>query len=132
MIVEADQLGFPHVRRLLVIDAQSENKRTGKVSSERRFYLCSHTPETADVRTLARYARGHWGGVEIRNHWRHDALWREDKTLLRSDEARTNLCLIRHFVRTKALRSGYACLPELFAAARGDSTLGLKLICDDG
>jgi choline dehydrogenase-like flavoprotein len=120
------------VRQLLVVDAQSEKKRTGKVSAERRFYLCSHDPTQAGVRALARYARDHWGGVEIRNHWRHDALWSEDKTLLRTAQARVNLCLLRHFVRTKALRAGYSNLPELFAAARGTPWFGIRLLCGDG
>ena len=32
--------------------------------------------------TLA-LVRGHWGGVEIRNHWRRDAVWGEDRSRTR-------------------------------------------------
>jgi hypothetical protein len=50
--------------------------------------------------------RGHWAGVEIRNHWRRDALWGEDRGRLRNPKALANLAL---------LRSALLCvLPERF------------------
>ncbi|MCC5023982.1 MAG: hypothetical protein J6386_14875 [Candidatus Synoicihabitans palmerolidicus] len=40
--------------------------------------------------------RGHWGGVEIRNHWRRDACWREDHSRTRNVNAPlANLALLR-------------------------------------
>jgi predicted transposase YbfD/YdcC len=39
--------------------------------------------------------RGHWGGVEIRNHWRRDALMGEDRSRSRNANLLANLALIR-------------------------------------
>jgi hypothetical protein len=47
--------------------------KTGKLSTETRYYLSSQFPgERTDLDWHA-LIRGHWGGVEIRNHWRRDA-----------------------------------------------------------
>lgn len=40
--------------------------------------------------------RGHWGGVEIRNHWRRDACLGEDKTRSRNPHIVANLALLRN------------------------------------
>lgn len=39
--------------------------------------------------------RGHWGGVEIRNHWRRDATMGEDRSRSRNPNLLANLALIR-------------------------------------
>jgi hypothetical protein len=38
---------------------------------------------------------GHWGGVEIRNHWRRDVLMGEDRSRSRQPNLLANLALIR-------------------------------------
>jgi hypothetical protein len=40
--------------------------------------------------------RGHWGGVEIRNHWRRDALMEEDGSRSRNPNLLANLALLRN------------------------------------
>jgi predicted transposase YbfD/YdcC len=40
--------------------------------------------------------RGHWGGVENRNHWRRDALMGEDRSRSRNANLLANLALIRN------------------------------------
>lgn len=52
-----------------------------------------------DARTPAQWhalVRGHWGGVEIRNHWRRDAIWGEDRSRTRNLHALANLALLRN------------------------------------
>lgn len=39
--------------------------------------------------------RGHWGGIENRNHWRRDALCGEDRTRRRKPRLVANLALLR-------------------------------------
>ena len=39
--------------------------------------------------------RGHWGGVEIRNHWRRDAVMGEDRSRSRHPKLLANLALLR-------------------------------------
>ena len=70
-------------------------KRTAVTSDEVRYYLSSaeataHTP----TQWLA-LIQGHWAGVEIRNHWRRDALWGEDRSRSRNPNALANLALLR-------------------------------------
>ena len=40
--------------------------------------------------------RGHWGGVENRNHWRRDALLGEDRSRSRNASLLANMALIRN------------------------------------
>ena len=39
--------------------------------------------------------RGHWAGVEIRNHWRRDVIFGEDDSRSRNPNLLANLALIR-------------------------------------
>ena len=50
-----------------------------------------HTP--AQWRSLV---RGHWGGVEIRNHWRRDAVRGEDRSRTRHPGLLASLALLRN------------------------------------
>ncbi len=50
--------------------------------------------------------RGHWGGVEIRNHWRRDAVWGEDHSRTRHAGVLASVALLRHAL--------FALLPEHF------------------
>nr|WP_020494406.1 DDE transposase family protein [Verrucomicrobium sp. 3C] len=40
--------------------------------------------------------REHWGGIEIRNHWRRDVLMGEDRSRSRQPNLLANLALIRN------------------------------------
>ncbi len=40
--------------------------------------------------------RSHWGGVEIRNHWRRDAIMGEDRSRTRNPNALASLALLRN------------------------------------
>jgi len=42
------------------------------------------------------HIRGHWGGIEIRNHWRKDACLFEDKTRSRNPNIVAALALLRN------------------------------------
>lgn len=42
--------------------------------------------------------RGHWGGIEIRNHWRKDACLLEDKTRSRNPNIVAAFAMIRNLV----------------------------------
>ena len=69
--------------------------KTATTTTETRAYLSSQLP---DERTPAQWhglIRGHWAGVEIRNHWRRDACWGEDRSRTRRPNALANLALLR-------------------------------------
>ena len=40
--------------------------------------------------------RGHWGGIEIRNHWRKDACLQEDKTRSRNPTTVATMAMLRN------------------------------------
>jgi len=76
------QVGFPHIQTVVKIWRKSTAYKTDE--KEICYYLSS---EPFDRRTPEQWlglVRGHWGGVEIRNHWRKDACLLEDKTRSRN------------------------------------------------
>ena len=62
----------------------------GKVSAERRHYLCSIT----DVARIALTMRHHWA-IENQQHWILDVQFGEDAYRTRKDHSAANLGLIR-------------------------------------
>lgn len=70
-------------------------KKTGLSSSESRYYLSSALPEQYTPAGWLELIRGHWAGVEIRNHWRRDALMGEDRSRSRNANLLANLALLR-------------------------------------
>jgi predicted transposase YbfD/YdcC len=65
---------------------------TGKVSTERRYYISSLKGN--DAAKMARAVRGHWG-VENKLHWRLDMSFREDESRLRKDHSAENFSRLR-------------------------------------
>ena len=52
--------------------------------AELRYYLSSYQIKEKTPKRWMGLIRGHWGGVENRNHWRKDACLFEDKTRSRN------------------------------------------------
>ncbi len=90
------QVGFPHIQTVVKIwRTSTANKTTEK---EICYYLSS---EPFDRRTPEQWldlVRGHWGGVEIRNHWRKDAILLEDKTRSRNPVIVGSLAMLRNIL----------------------------------
>lgn len=91
--MEAD---FPFARSLIVVRSERTIKKENKTTSENRFYLSSHFPNRYALAEWNSIIRGHWGGVEIRNHWKRDVGMGEDKSRTRNTSALANLALIRN------------------------------------
>lgn len=79
-------------------------KKTQQTSTETRYYLSSEEPPQRTPAQWQQLVRGHWGGVEIRNHWRRDAVWGEDRSRTHNATALANLALLRNAL--------FALLPE--------------------
>jgi predicted transposase YbfD/YdcC len=78
-----------------VVRSQRTIKKTAVTSTESRYYLSSALPEHYTPAQWLQLIRGHWAGVEIRNHWRRDVLMGEDGSRSRNANLLANLALIR-------------------------------------
>jgi predicted transposase YbfD/YdcC len=80
---------------LIVLRSERTLKKTGETTTESRYYLASAPPQQYRPEQWQGLIRGHWGGVEIRNHWRRDVLMGEDRSRSRNANLLANLALIR-------------------------------------
>jgi predicted transposase YbfD/YdcC len=94
--VDALNLDFPFARTLLVVRSERTIKKSGHTTSESRYYLSSAEPSDYSAQKWLALTRGHWAGVENRNHWRRDALMGEDRSRTRHASALANLALLRN------------------------------------
>lgn len=70
-------------------------KKTNQSTTEPHYYLSSALPEQYRPPQWLALIRGHWAGVEIRNHWRRDVIFGEDGSRSRNPNLLANLALIR-------------------------------------
>ncbi|HWH70112.1 MAG TPA: hypothetical protein VNT26_12055, partial [Candidatus Sulfotelmatobacter sp.] len=94
--VEPLTVDFPFARSLIVVRNERTVKKTGLTSTESHYYLSSAYPQEYRPEQWLALIRGHWGGVEIRNHWRRDAVLREDRSRSRQPNLLANVALIRN------------------------------------
>lgn len=95
-----------------------------------RHYISSQPPESRTNAGWDRLIRGHWGGVENRNHWSKDAIWGEDTTRSRNPNLVGTLALIRNALLKIVAdsRDTYGSLPALTEALRANESETYRLI----
>lgn len=71
-------------------------KKTAQSTTEPHYYLSSAPPEPYRPHQWLGLIRGHWAGVEIRNHWRRDVIFGEDQSRSRNPNLLANVALIRN------------------------------------
>ena len=120
---------FPFARSIVVVRSEATIKKTGKTIPESRYYVSSAEPAERTPEQWQDLVRGHWGGVEIRNHWRRDAIWGEDGSRTRDATALANLALLRNALLA-LLPEHYAevSLPEIHEQLHSDPAECLRLI----
>ena len=89
-------VGMVGAQTLLVLQVERTHKKTDKQTRETRFYISSAPAQSRPAKAWDELIRGHWGGVEIRNHWRRDAQMGEDNTRSRNPTLIANLALLRN------------------------------------
>jgi predicted transposase YbfD/YdcC len=89
---------FPYARSLIVLRNTRTVKKTSQTTTEPHSYLSSLSPDHCCPGDWLNLIRGHWGGVEIRNHWRRDALMGEDASRSRQPNLLANLALLRNLL----------------------------------
>lgn len=87
---------FPFARTVVVVHKECTVKKTGLTSNDSRYYLSSALPDQFSEPQWLNLIRQHWGGVEIRNHWRRDAQMGEDDSRSRNTNLLANMALIRN------------------------------------
>ena len=91
---------FPFARSLMVVRSNRTVKKTGQTSTESRYYLSSLPPQDYTAAQWLGLIREHWGGVEIRNHWRRDTQMGEDRSRSRHPNLLANMALLRSALLT--------------------------------
>lgn len=119
---------FPHARSVIAVWLKSE--RNGEETVTLRYYISSHAPGDHAAAQWHQLIRGHWGGVENRNHWSRDAIWREDATRSRNPNLVGNLALLRNALLAIAFTElkTYGSLPAFTEAMQADRKLPVGLI----
>jgi predicted transposase YbfD/YdcC len=86
----AAERDFPHLAAIAMVECATQ--REGRVTQERRYYLCS---AKLDAETFAKAVRAHWG-VENRLHWVLDVIFHDDLSRLRSGFGPQNMAVFKH------------------------------------
>jgi predicted transposase YbfD/YdcC len=94
--LEPDAAGFAGARSLIVVRSEVYTKKTKCSTQETRYYLSSQFPHERSPAQWQALVRGHWAGVESRNHWRRDHLWGEDGSRTNKPQALANMALLRN------------------------------------
>lgn len=127
--VEPMAVDFPFARSILIVEAHRTENKSARTSTETRYYLSSLEGEEHTPPQWLELVRGHWAGVENRNHWRRDACLGEDRTRSRNTNVLINLALLRSAI-LRLLNHFYPGrrLPDLNEAFALNPSLSLRLI----
>lgn len=93
--VEPTSVGFPHVLTVIKVRRKSSAAKNPN-GSETSYYLSSLPAEFYIPKQWLALIRGHWGGIESRNHWRKDACLLEDTTRSRNPTIVASLAMLRN------------------------------------
>ena len=86
---------FPHVQTVIRVRRESTAFKDAKDRLP-GYYVSSLPADRFTPAQWLQHIRGHWGGIEIRNHWRKDACLREDKTRSRNPNTVAALAMLRN------------------------------------
>lgn len=119
---------FPHARSIIAVYSKGIRGKTPYENT--RYYISSQPPESRTHNGWGKLIRGHWGGVENRNHWSRDAIWLEDKTRSRNFNLVGNLAVIRNALLSIVAenREPYGSLPAFTEALRANESEAYRLI----
>ena len=122
-------MNFPHVNTVIKVRRVSSASKTQE--PEISHYVSSCPTKTYTPEKWLNLIRGHWGGVEIRNHWRKDACLFEDQTRSRNSNLVGALALVRNvllfFFNEQEIHST---LPGFVEAIAADASKAYSMIKD--
>ena len=86
---------FPHVQTIIRVRRESTAFKDDKDRMP-GYYVSSLPISAMTPEQWLDRIRGHWGGIEIRNHWRKDACLHEDKTRSRNPNTVAAMAMLRN------------------------------------
>lgn len=89
-------LEFPGVGQAFVIERETVDKKTGKITAETAYGMTSLPREQAGPRRLLALNRGHWC-IENSCHYILDWNWDEDRGRIRTGHGPENISRLRRF-----------------------------------
>ena len=127
--VDPLDVNFAQARTLIHIRRCSRGKKKS-FEWEDSYYVSSRAEEKMTPEQWLQTIRDHWGGVEIRNHWRKDACLFEDKTRSRNPNIVGSLILLRNIVLHFFVehQDTYSGLPAFIEAVAADSKLAMSIV----
>jgi predicted transposase YbfD/YdcC len=126
--VTPTSIEFPHAETLIKVQRASR-KTDGTLSRETSFYVSSISKDKFNLKTWLQTIRNHWGGIEIRNHWRKDACLMEDKTRSKKPNIVAALAMLRNcYLKLFAEQDKYKSLPAFTEAITADANLSYAMI----
>lgn len=100
-----------------------------KTEPEVSYYISSIPPDKLTAKQWMGLIRGHWGGIEIRNHWRKDACLLEDATRSRNPNIVAAMAMLRNcYLHFHEQQDEYDSLPALTEAVAANSNMALRMI----
>ena len=93
--VDPTNVDFPHVETIVRVQRDSTAFKDDKDRLP-AYYISSLPASSLSPKQWLEHIRGHWGGIENRNHWRKDACLQEDKTRSRNPNTVAALSMLRN------------------------------------
>ena len=121
---------WPDLRGIVCVQSKRTDFATGKVSSERRFYLTSLDPAEVGIQRLGDLIRGHWS-VENNLHWCLDVSFGDDRCRVRKDHGPENLAALKRLSLSLVKRSLPPASTKLKAQRTSLKTRRLRCGMDD-
>lgn len=126
--VTPTSIQFPHAETIIKVQRVSR-KTDGSTSRETSFYVSSIPKDKYSPEIWLQIIRNHWGGIEIRNHWRKDACLLEDKTRSRNPNIVAALAMLRNcYLKLFIEQDKFKSLPALTEAIAADADLAYAMI----
>lgn len=142
------EVGFPHTETIIKV-VRISTKLTKKLNNTKKskakkseikkaipttsvevaYYISSLPRDKYTDEQWMEFIRGHWGGIEIRNHWRKDACLLEDATRSRNPNIVACLAMLRNcYLHVFEEQDIYESLPALTEAVASDPKMAFRMV----
>ena len=117
--VDPTSIGLPYIETVVRV-RRTSSARTSPSDRLPGYYVSTEESSVRSPQQWLERIQGHWGGIEIRNHWRKDACLLEDKTRSRNPNIVAVMAMLRSvlmlFLAEDPHTSNINAFTEAFAA----------------